>query len=47
MIRILTDSAADLSAQELEHYNITAVPLSIHFGSETYRDGETLDKNHF
>lgn len=47
MIRILTDSAADLTPQELERYGISAVPLSIHFGEDTYRDGETLDKRAF
>lgn len=47
MIRILTDSACDLSAQELEHYGITAVPLSIHFGETVYRDGVTLEKDRF
>ena len=47
MIRILTDSAADLTPQELERYGISAVPLCIHFGEDTYRDGETLDKRAF
>ena len=43
MIRILTDSAADLTARELAEYHIQAVPLRIHFGEKTYLDGETLD----
>ena len=47
MIRILTDSACDLSADELKRCGITAVPLSIHFGADTYRDGETLGKDRF
>ena len=47
MIRILTDSACDLSRQELEQYGITAVPLSIHFGDTVYREGETLEINRF
>lgn len=47
MIRILTDSAADLTPQELKRCQITAIPLSIQFGENTYRDGETLDKNRF
>ena len=47
MIRILTDSACDLSAQELEQYGITAVPLSVHFGDTVYREGQTLGINQF
>ena len=47
MIRILTDSAADFTPQELKRYDISVVPLSIRFGEETYRDGETLDKQRF
>ena len=47
MIRILTDSAADLTPEELKRYQITAVPLSIQFGEQTYRDGVTLDKDKF
>ena len=47
MTRILTDSAADLTSEELERYGISVVPLSIHFGEDTYRDGETLDKKRF
>ena len=44
MIRILTDSASDLTPQELASNAISVVPLSIHFGEDTYRDGETLDQ---
>ena len=47
MIRILTDSACDLSARELEQYGITAVPLSVHFGDTVYREGQTLEINQF
>ena len=42
MIRIITDSAADFSASELRAHNITAVPLQIVFGDDTYEDGITL-----
>lgn len=47
MIRILTDSASDLTPRELAINAISVVPLSIHFGEDTYRDGETLDQQGF
>ena len=42
MIRIITDSAADFSASELREHHLTAIPLQIVFGSDTYEDGVTL-----
>jgi len=38
-VRILTDSACDLEPSYLESLGITVVPLTIHFGSESYIDG--------
>ena len=42
MIRIITDSAADFSAEELRQYGLTMVPLQVTFGEDTYEDGVTL-----
>ena len=42
MIQLLTDSAADLTAQELQALQITVIPLGVHFGADAYLDG--LDK---
>ena len=42
MIRIITDSAADFSADELRANNLTAIPLQIVFGDDAYEDGVTL-----
>ena len=42
MIRIITDSAADFSSDELRAHHLTAIPLQIVFGSDTYEDGVTL-----
>lgn len=39
-IGIVTDSSCDLPAQSLEEYEIEMVPLTVHFGTEVYRDGE-------
>ena len=45
MIQLLTDSAADLTAQELQALQITVIPLGVHFGADAYLDGRTLDLN--
>lgn len=42
MIRIVTDSSSDMSREELAQYGVTAVPLQIVFGSDTYADGVDL-----
>ncbi len=39
-IRIVTDSSCDLAADVLQEHNITVVPLTVHFGTEVYADGE-------
>lgn len=46
-MRIITDSAADFSASELLKYNITAVPLQVVFGTDSYEDGVTLTPDIF
>jgi DegV family protein with EDD domain len=47
MIRIVTDSTADLSLSEAEALGITIVPLTVSFGDETYLDNIELDNAHF
>jgi DegV family protein with EDD domain len=39
-IRIVTDSSCDLSADVVQEYNISVVPLTVHFGTEVYADGQ-------
>jgi DegV family protein with EDD domain len=46
-IRVVTDSASDLSAALAEERGITVVPLSIRFGSEEFVDGTTLSTDEF
>ncbi|HVR31494.1 MAG TPA: DegV family protein [Acidimicrobiia bacterium] len=43
MIRVVTDSAADLPADIRERLGVTIVPLSVRFGDETFTDGVDLD----
>jgi DegV family protein with EDD domain len=38
-IKIITDSTSDLPSILIEKYDIEVLPLTVHFGSETYKDG--------
>ncbi|MBR1861368.1 MAG: DegV family protein [Lachnospiraceae bacterium] len=44
-IRILTDSASDITQAEAEKLGITVIPLNVSFGDTSYRDG--IDLDHF
>ncbi len=46
-IRIVTDSACDLSDEELAHWGIGMVPLSIRFGDEEFIDRTQLSTDEF
>lgn len=47
MIKIVTDSTADIPRPLLERYDIRLVPINIQFGSETYREGIDIDRPTF
>jgi DegV family protein with EDD domain len=46
-IRVVTDSAGDLSAELAKEHDISVVPLSIRFGTEEFVDGSTLSTDEF
>lgn len=46
-IRILTDSACDMTQEEAKQYNIELLPLKIIFGDKEYLDGITLNHEEF
>jgi DegV family protein with EDD domain len=46
-IKLITDSASDLSKELQEKYNIEIVPLNIQFGDEHYKAGVTIDNDTF
>ena len=46
-VRIVTDSSCDLSAADIERYQITVVPLTIRFGDEEFIDGQGLSAEDF
>jgi DegV family protein with EDD domain len=47
MIKIATDSTCDLPPGYFQEYDITVVPINIQFGTETYEDGVTIDRETF
>jgi DegV family protein with EDD domain len=47
VIRIVTDSTADLPESVIEKYNIKIVSLKVNFGEETYLDGKTITTEDF
>lgn len=46
-IRIVTDSAADYSVQEIEKRKITCIPMTVTFGEKSYVDGRDITKEDF
>lgn len=46
-VHIVTDSTSDIPAELVAQYGITVVPLTIAFGSESYRDGVDLQPDEF
>ncbi len=47
MIRVVTDSSADLPLDMRDRLAVTVVPLTIRFGDETFTDGVDLDHDGF
>jgi fatty acid kinase fatty acid binding subunit len=46
-VRIVTDSTADIPAEQARALGITVVPLTVFFGDEAYLDGVELDNAAF
>ncbi|MBN1837718.1 MAG: DegV family protein [Spirochaetales bacterium] len=47
MVRVVTDSVADLPSRVAAELGITVVPLIVRFGTEEYRDGVDLSTEEF
>lgn len=47
MIKIVTDSTADVSEELLKKYDIRVAPINIQFGTETYQEGIDIDRPTF
>ena len=46
-IRIVTDSTADIPNEIAAELNIEVVPLNVHFGNDTFKDGIDLTTDAF
>ncbi len=46
-VRIVTDSTSDVPPKVAEELGIIVVPLNVHFGLDTYRDGVDMDPDEF
>ncbi|MFZ5814487.1 MAG: DegV family protein [Bacillota bacterium] len=46
-IRIVTDSTSDLPLELRREYGIEVVPLTVHFGPESFLDGVEMDQDGF
>lgn len=46
-VRIVTDSTADIPAEDRERLGISMVPLKVIFGEETYLDAVTINSDQF
>ncbi|MFW6280255.1 MAG: DegV family protein [Halanaerobium sp.] len=47
MIALVTDSTCDLPDKIINNYNINVVPLTVHFGEDSYYDKQDLDTDQF
>ena len=47
MVRIVTDSTADLTEEQQQAAGITVVPLNVHFGDQVFRDHVDLTADEF
>lgn len=47
MVRIVTDSTADLTQEQQQAAGITVVPLNVHFGDQVFRDHVDLTTDEF
>ena len=47
MVRIITDSAADLEPREYESLDVTCIPLTVFFGDAEYQENISLSKPQF
>jgi DegV family protein with EDD domain len=47
LVKIVTDSLADIPSAVAKELGITVVPLNVHFGTQTFRDGIDLTAERF
>ena len=47
MIKIVTDSGSGITPEVARQFGVTVVPLYVHFGTETFREGVDLELDEF
>lgn len=47
MFKLFADSTIDLAPEQCEQLGVTTVPLTIHFGEQSYRDGVDMTHKEF
>ncbi len=47
MVKVVTDSVSDLPPDVSRDLEVTVIPLNVHFGTDTFRDGVDLDRSEF
>jgi DegV family protein with EDD domain len=47
MIQLIVDSTSDMSREDQERYKIEVVPLTLHFGGQSYLDGIDITNEQF
>ena len=46
-VKLIIDSASDISKEEANKLGITMLPMEVRFGEDSYLDGETLMPKQF
>lgn len=46
-VRIITDTMCDVPEAYVKKYNIRVMPLTVHFGNESYKDGVDITREEF
>lgn len=46
-IKVITDTMCDVPKDMAERYNIRVMPLTVHFGNESYKDGVEITREEF
>ncbi len=47
IIKVVTDSTADLSSEQVDKYGIKVVPITVNFGQDSFADGVDLSAEEF
>lgn len=47
MIRLIVDSASDITQEQAKEWGITVLPLTVRFGAEEFQDGINLNADEF